>query len=186
MIYLASKSPRRSALLDQINVPFIKIEGEIEEKRFPNELPEEYVLRLAIGKAKAGFLNRNKEIPVLGADTVVVLGGSIFEKPLNQQHAAEMMRSLSGKTHKVYTAIALLNADKIKSKIVITEVTFKSLSEDEITQYWETEEPLGKAGGYGIQGQGAKFITHVNGSYTGVVGLPLFETSQLIKEFIKD
>lgn len=186
MIYLASQSPRRAELLTQINISFTIVDGEVEEKQAENELPKDYVLRLAKSKAQAGFLNSKKDKPVLGADTVVVLRSSIFEKPLNQQHAEEMMLCLSGKTHQVYTAIAVTNGLKTESEIVITEVTFKPLSTKEIAQYWETKEPLGKAGGYGIQGQGAQFISHINGSYSAVVGLPLFETNQLIKAFIKD
>ena len=186
MIYLASQSPRRAELLMQINVSFSIVNGTVEEQQAQNESPEDYVLRLAINKAQAGFRNSKKDKPVLGADTVVVLENRVFEKPLNQQHAAEMMRCLSGNKHQVYTAIAMSNGTETKSKLVITDVTFKTLSDNDIVQYWETKEPLGKAGGYGIQGQGAQFITHINGSYTGVVGLPLYETNQLIKKFIKD
>ena len=186
MIYLASQSPRRAELLAQINILFTKVDGEIIECREKNESAEQYVLRLAIQKSQKGFQNSPQDKPVLGADTVVVLDKLIFEKPNNQHDAAKMMRLLSGQTHQVYTAISLTNGEKMKSQSVISEETFKALSEQEISDYWDSKEPLGKAGGYGVQGLAAKFISQINGSYTGIVGLPLYETSQLITEFIKD
>ena len=187
MIYLASNSPRRSELLQQIDISFTRVCGEIDEIRYSNESATDYVARLALEKAQQGLLNvlKNKSaaLPVLGADTIVVLSNHIFEKPKNQQDALEMMQLLSGKTHQVYTAVALVSEQKVASILVASKVTFKTLSEDEISLYWKSEEPKGKAGGYAIQGLGATFITHLSGSYSGVVGLPLFETAQLITDF---
>ena len=187
MIYLASNSPRRSELLQQIDISFSRVCGEIDEIRKENESATAYVQRLALEKAQQGFANilkNNSKIrPVLGADTIVVLDGYVFEKPKNQQDARDMMLQLSGKTHQVHTAVALVSENKISTTLVTTTVVFKTLNEDEISCYWQSGEPVGKAGGYGIQGKAAKFIRHLSGSYTGVVGLPLFETAELIANF---
>jgi septum formation protein len=183
-IYLASNSPRRAELLTQIGVSFIRVNANIEECLQEGESAVQYVSRLSIQKAQAGFLNSHQNRPVLGADTIVVIGGDILEKPRNQEHAREMMLMLSGETHQVFTAIALVNENKEKQILVKTSVSFKVLTEQDIKDYWETGEPLDKAGGYGIQGIGGKFVTHINGSYSAVVGLPLYETNELIKNFI--
>lgn len=186
VIYLASNSPRRAQLLTQIGVSFQCVKADIKECLQQGELAEQYVKRLATQKAQAGFLNSYQNKPVLGADTIVVIDGSILEKPRDKIHALEMMLKLSGSTHQVFTAIALVNKHKTKQVMVKTEVTFKVLTKQEISDYWHTGEPNDKAGGYGIQGIAAKFITHINGSYSAVVGLPLYETDMLIKEFLKE
>lgn len=186
MIYLASNSPRRAELLTQIGVTFTRIKADIEERLQPNESATQYVIRLAKQKAQAGFDNSSQDRPVLGADTIVVSGDHILEKPRNQQHAHEMMKILSAATHQVFTAIAVVDNQQSKHILVKTSVTFKALSEQEISDYWQTGEPCDKAGGYGIQGVGGKFVSHISGSYSAVVGLPLYETDQLIKEFIKE
>jgi septum formation protein len=187
MIYLASNSPRRAELLKQIAIPFTRISGDVEELLEVGESATDYVQRLALQKAQQGLYNvvKNKleSAPVLGSDTIVVLGQHIFEKPKDQNEARNMMLMLSGNTHHVYTAIALVSSEEIKTALVTSKVTFKKLSENEISDYWETGEPKGKAGGYGIQGEAGKFITHLEGSYSAVMGLPLFETSELITHF---
>lgn len=185
MIYLASNSPRRAELLQQINIPFGKVNGDIEEKRQDAESPENYVLRLALEKAQTGFKNSQQDKPTLGADTIVVIDQEILEKPRDKAHAKKMLSRLSGRTHQVFTAIALVNDCLLKTQLVKTDVTFKVINEQEIETYWLTGEPLDKAAGYGIQGYAGKFVAHINGSYSAVVGLPLYETDQLIKEFYK-
>jgi septum formation protein len=185
-IYLASNSPRRAELLTQIGVSFTRIKADVEECLQAGELAQDYVSRLALEKAQAGFLNSPQDKPVLGADTIVVIGQKTLEKPRNQAHAQEMMYMLSGATHQVFTAIALVDGRQHKQILIKTSVTFKVLSDQEINDYWQTGEPLDKAGGYGIQGIGGKFVTHINGSYSAVVGLPLYETNELIKNFIQE
>ncbi len=184
MIYLASNSSGRAELLQQINIPFTLVVGDINETLQQGEQAQDYVLRLATQKAQAGFNNSPQNKPVLGADTIIVLGQQVFEKPKNQRHAAQMLGLLSGKTHQVFTAIALIDAKQIKTKLVISEVTFRSLSKQDITDYWATGEPHDKAAGYAIQGIAAKFVTHIAGSYSAIVGLPLYETDQLIIAFL--
>lgn len=184
MIYLASNSPRRAELLQQIKIPFTRINGDVEEEMAEGESAATYVLRLALQKAQAGFSNSAKDMPVLGADTVVVIDNQILEKPRNQAHAKNMLQQLSGRTHQVFTAIAMVNQDSFKTQLVKTDVTFKVLTEQEITEYWLTGEPIDKAGSYGIQGAAGKFVAHLSGSYSAVVGLPLYETDQLINEFL--
>jgi len=182
MIYLASNSPRRAQLLEQIGVPFVRVKAAIAELKAAGESAENYVQRLAMQKAQAGLVNSDKSCPVLGADTVVVIDRQILEKPADRRHAKKMLQQLSGRSHQVFTAIALLDGRTVKTKLVKTDVSFKVLSEQEIDDYWSTGEPLDKAGGYAIQGFAGKFITNISGSYSAVVGLPLYETAQLIKE----
>lgn len=183
MIYLASNSPRRAQLLQQIGVSFMQVQAAIEEKIQVGEAAEDYVLRLAREKAQAGFKNSARKNPALGADTIVVIDQQVLEKPTDQEHAREMLLSLSGRTHQVFTAIAIADACSVKTQLVATEVSFKVLTEQDIADYWLTDEPLDKAGGYAIQGIAGKFVTHMSGSYSAVVGLPLYETEQLIKDF---
>ncbi len=184
-IYLASGSPRRSELLTQLCVCFSVIKAPIEEVKLASESAEQYVLRLALEKAQAGWQSSKQDRPVLGADTIVVYKQQILEKPQDQLHAKEMMQLLSGKTHQVFTAVAVVDKQHQQQVLVKTDVTFKTLSEQEITDYWLTGEPLDKAGGYGIQGLAGRFITNISGSYTAVVGLPLYETEQLLIGFSK-
>lgn len=184
VIYLASNSPRRAELLSQIGVTFTRVEASIEEFHQQGESAEQYVCRLSQQKAQAGFQNSRQDRPVLGADTIVVFANNILEKPRDKAHAREMLLMLSGATHQVFTAVTLVNNHHQKHVLVKTDVTFKTLTDQEISDYWHTDEPLDKAGGYGIQGIGGKFVTHINGSYSAVVGLPLYETDTLIKDFI--
>jgi nucleoside triphosphate pyrophosphatase len=183
-IYLASRSPRRRELLAQIGVRFAALAVDTDETRLPGEHPEDYVLRLALEKARAvrAALPRSDHRPVLGADTAVVIGERILGKPEHREAALTMMRLLSGRAHRVLTAVALITSDGERTDLSETRVTFRTLDEDEVLRYWSTGEPRDKAGGYGIQGYGALFVSGLNGSYSGVMGLPLFETGRLLAQ----
>ncbi len=185
-IYLASQSPRRRELLSQIDVNFQMIDINITEKRALNESPTAYVSRVAMDKAVAGWesLARLEDIPVLGADTEVVFQDDVFGKPESLQHAVEMIYFLSGKTHQVISSVALCR-DSARWQVTTTsEVSFNTLTQAEVIDYCNTEEYVGKAGAYAIQGRAARFISHINGSYSAVMGLPLFETYQLIQDAV--
>ncbi|MBD1581061.1 Maf family protein [Pseudoalteromonas sp. S16_S37] len=184
-LYLASASPRRKQLLAQLNYDFIQFSVDADETQLNNEPPLQYVERLARLKAESAVAQGYSDRPVLGSDTVVVIDNIALGKPKDEQDFLNTMRRLSGRTHQVYTAIALADSNHTISTVVCTEVTFKQLSTQEMHQYWLSGEPLDKAGGYGIQGIGGKFITKLSGSYFAVMGLPLYETDQLIKEFTK-
>ncbi len=183
MIYLASASPRRQELLQQIGVQFEQVLPEIEELKGESESGVEYVERLAMEKAQAGQRMTTGDKPVLGADTIVMLGDEVLEKPRDFEHARQMLKKLSGKQHKVCTAVALVWGEKRESQVVETLVEFTLLSEQDILAYWESGEPRDKAGAYGIQGLGGRFVSFIQGSYSAVVGLPLYETDCLIRDF---
>ena len=183
MLFLASNSPRRAELLSQINVQFEHVSVEVDETKQVNETSQDYVQRLALEKALAGLDKSKHKGVVLGADTIVVCEHVVMEKPENKQHAQQMMALLSANTHHVLTAVALVSKQKQSVKLVTTAVTFKALTTQDISDYWETGEPQDKAGGYGIQGIAGQFVTHISGSYSAVVGLPLYETAELIKSF---
>ena len=183
-VYLASGSPRRRELLQQIGVSFRVVGMAVDEAVWPDETPLAYVTRLAAAKADAGW-ERSRDahrVPVLAADTAVVLDGKILGKPADRQDAEDMLGQLSGRTHEVLTAIALRTASGFQTRVSRSEVTFRSITAAEAGAYWETAEPSDKAGGYAIQGRGAIFITDLRGSYSGVMGLPLFETAELLRD----
>ncbi len=180
-IFLASCSPQRKALLRFLEYPFEVLQIDIVEQRQPHEKPENYVCRLAQQKAAQGLSLLRQPMPVLGADTIVVHEGTVLEKPENKAQACYMLAQLAGQTHQVYTAIALLYPGYQDVRLVTTKVTFCCLTPDEIDAYWQTKEPLNRAGGYAIQGIGGRFVAHIEGSYSAVVGLPLLETNLLIK-----
>lgn len=186
-LYLASQSPRRRELLQQIGVRHQVISADVIEVPRTHESPSDYVQRLAREKAEAGYASVKRlqldAKPVLGADTIVVINNEILEKPRDAEHAAAMLRQLAGATHQVMTAVALVSEDAQANKLSITDVVFRALAEDEIAAYWLTGEPRDKAGGYGIQGLGAVFVQQIRGSYTGVVGLPIEQTIELLQEF---
>lgn len=182
-IYLASGSPRRQELLTQLGVAFEKIVPGIEEQRRPQESAQQYVTRLAREKAQAGVAMVNQDLPVLGADTIVILNGEVLEKPRDAAHAAEMLGKLSGETHQVMTAVALADRQNTLDALVVTDVTFRVLTEHDIAGYVASGEPSDKAGAYGIQGLGGCFVRKINGSYHAVVGLPLVETYELLSNF---
>ena len=179
-IILASASPRRQELLRQLGVEFDLHPVAIDERPREGESPSEYVLRLAREKAVAAFKAHHR--PTLGADTVVVVEGEILGKPGLPDEARAMLKKLSGKTHEVYSGVALVTEDKTLATFSRTLVTFKRLLEEEIEAYLATGEPFDKAGAYAIQGKGAVFVRSIEGSYSGVVGLPLFETAQLFRK----
>ena len=183
MLYLASGSPRRQELLTQLGVSFERLLPGIEEERQPGESAQHYVSRLAREKAQAGVAIAPQDLPVLGSDTIVVLNGEVLEKPRDVEHAAVMLRLLSGRTHQVMTAVALADSVQTIDCLVTTEVTFRVLSEEDIHGYIASGEPMDKAGAYGIQGLGGCFVRKINGSYHAVVGLPLVETYELLSNF---
>lgn len=185
-IYLASASPRRKQLLSQLDVEFEQFATDIDESQKEGESAELFVCRLAEEKARAGVAIAKQNFPVLGSDTIVVLDGKVLGKPQDLADAVATLSSLSGKTHQVMTAIAFATTKAVKSQVVTTDVTFKELSQQEIKDYCATKEPFDKAGSYGIQGGAGRFVTKLNGSYFAVMGLPLYETEQLLAEFIKE
>ncbi len=183
-IYLASGSPRRRELLAQLDISFEILMGDIDESLRPGELPDAYVRRMAGDKTRAALQRlTGRHAPVLGADTAVVVDRQILGKPADQAAAAAMLRRLSGREHEVLSAVAI--SDNARQAVAVnrTTVTFRPLSEAEIEGYWATGEPCDKAGGYAIQGLGAVFIEAIHGSYSGVMGLPLFETAHLLNDF---
>ena len=187
-LYLASGSPRRRELLTQIGVSFNTISAAIDETPFANESPLAYVERLALEKARAGFDRLLKSILgstfcVLGADTAVVLDGHILGKPVDEVDALAMLMALSGREHEVLTAVALIDAERSETRVVRSRVSFRNISKQEACLYWASGEPRDKAGGYAIQGLAAVFVAGLNGSYSGVVGLPVCETAELLGHF---
>lgn len=182
-LYLASSSPRRANLLEQIGVSFRIVKPDISEEIADSELPEEMVLRLAVEKARKGAEMVEEPLPVMGADTIVLIRNMILGKPGDRNQAKKMLSRLSGKTHRVLTAVAICQEDRIEQAISETLVRFRHLTEEEQISYCNTDEPLDKAGAYAIQGLGAVFIESIKGSYSGVVGLPLMETSRLLSLF---
>lgn len=185
-LLLASGSSRRKELLDQIGVSYQTASMDIDESVHVNEAPADYVLRLAQEKALAG-ITFAPEKAVLAADTSVVVDGVILGKPTDEADAQNMLRQLSGKAHQVLTGIAVAkNIEgelKVDAQVVSTEVYFSALTEQQIEQYVNTQEPMDKAGGYGIQGKAALFVERIEGSYSNVVGLPLAETGKLLQAF---
>lgn len=184
MLYLASKSPRRRDLLGRLGLPFGVLDLDIPEHRQPGEPAEDYVRRVAREKAGAGLLTvvGNPSAVVLGADTEVVLDDEVFGKPRDDADAAAMLRKLSGRSHRVISAVSLVSPAREVQGMSVSEVTFAELSDDQITAYVATGEPTGKAGAYAIQGGAEMFITRLSGSYSGVMGLPLYETACLLRE----
>lgn len=182
-IYLASRSPRRGELLTQIGVRFASLAADIDEARRSDEPPQVYVRRVALDKGRAGraTLPASDDRPVLAADTAVVRADALLGKPRDREDAARMLRLLSGRTHRVLTAVALIAGAREWVEMSESRVTFRLIGETEIQRYWRTGEPLDKAGGYGIQGHGALFVAALEGSYSGVMGLPLFETGRLLE-----
>ena len=184
MIYLASRSPRRRDLLDQLGVDFEILETDVDESPLAGETPAALVQRLAVSKADAGWrqLGRPGARLVLGADTIVVVDGTVLGKPRDTAHARELLMRLSGRCHQVLSAVALAGAGATHARLSESRVCFRALSPAECAAYAASEEPLDKAGGYGIQGRAAAFVTELHGSYSGVVGLPLYETAELLSE----
>lgn len=195
-IYLASQSPRRQQLLTQIGVPFeLLLPEDVQaaedlEQAWPGEKPLSYVKRVTLLKLKAAREQMRRQglvpRPILCADTTVALADSIFGKPLDHADAVRMLTELSGQTHQVFTAVAVNSGRQIKCKVQKSSVTFARLSSHEIQAYVQTAEPMGKAGAYAIQGLAASFIQKMVGSHSGIMGLPLYETQQLLSQLAKD
>ncbi|MCY7355650.1 MAG: Maf family nucleotide pyrophosphatase [Lysobacter sp.] len=188
MLHLASRSPRRAELLTRLGLEFGVLDLDVPEQRDPAEPPEDYVRRVAREKSGAGLLQvmAVRDAVVLGADTEVVLGDEVFGKPRGAADAAAMLRRLSGQTHQVISAVSLVSASREVQAVSVSEVTFATLGDEDIERYLASGEWEGKAGAYAIQGLAATFITHLAGSYSGVMGLPLFETARLFREFGMD
>ncbi|GAA5194517.1 nucleoside triphosphate pyrophosphatase [Ferrimonas gelatinilytica] len=179
---LASSSPRRQALLAQLGYRFSVVAPDIDETPRPAETPEAYVARMAREKAEAGRALCEPDSWVLGSDTIVVQDGQLLGKPADQADGLAMLRALSGRSHRVMTAVALAGPGRCRDTLVSTKVIFCPLSETQMLDYWRTGEPADKAGGYGIQGLGGNFVRAIEGSYSAVVGLPLVETRELIEQ----
>ncbi len=184
-VYLASASPRRRELLRQIGVSYRLLRVEIDETPLLDETPRDYVIRLALAKAQTGCaaLGRRKPAPVLGADTAVVVDGIILGKPRDRDEGLAMLALLSGREHQVLSAVALATPARDAVKIQESRVRLRELEPAERAAYWDSGEPRDKAGGYAIQGRAAAFIAELHGSYSGVMGLPLFETTELLRAF---
>ncbi|KGK84321.1 Maf-like protein [Pseudomonas stutzeri] len=183
-LYLASASPRRRELLQQIGVPFSLLAVSVDETPLPDEAAEDYVRRVALDKARAGLaVLPDANACVLAADTSVVLDQRILGKPADRADGLAMLAALSGRSHRVLTAIVLANRCACEVRLVDSEVEFRSIDASEAQAYWDSGEPRDKAGGYAIQGWGAVFVSQLHGSYSAVVGLPLCETAQLLDRF---
>lgn len=182
VICLASASPRRSELLRQIGVAHEARPAEVDESLLAGEAPAAYVRRLAEAKARALWSRGTdaRRLPVLAADTTVELDGEIFGKPADRDEALAMLKRLAGRTHEVHTAVAVLHASGSASRLSTSQVTMRAITPAELDWYWSTGEPADKAGAYAVQGRAAIFITHISGSYSGVMGLPLCETWELL------
>lgn len=185
MLYLASRSPRRNELLGRLDVVFRALDLDVPEIRGAQESPAAYVQRVALDKARAGLarVDGDPDAVVLGSDTEVVLGDRVYGKPVDAADAAAMLASLAGRTHEVITAVALAAHGREQVQVVRSQVTFAAMDAAQIAAYVASGEPMGKAGGYAIQGGAERFISHLAGSYSGVMGLPLQQTGELLRTF---
>lgn len=184
-IVLASTSPRRKELLEQVGLQFTTASIDIDESNVEGEAPSDYVVRLARAKAFAAMPDFSENTVIIAADTTVTIDGHIMGKPFDQADVFAMWHLLTGRIHQVMTGVAVAYAGEIHSAIVTTDVEFLPLTPSQMQSYWDSGEPIGKAGGYAIQGLGAAFIPRIQGSYSNVVGLPLVETLVLITAAIK-
>ena len=182
MLYLASASPRRQQLLEQLGLRFEVMPADVDEAPGAGEAPADYVSRLAQTKARAVVARLKPAALVLAADTAVVLEGAILGKPRDRADGLAMLARLSGRRHQVLSAVALWRAGHLETALSRSEVRFRGISAEEARSYWESGEPADKAGGYAIQGLGAVFVEHLEGSFSGVMGLPLFETVALLQK----
>jgi len=183
-VILASSSPRRAQLLEQIGISFEVLPQAVDETPQTGESGPELALRLAHEKAQSAIECAGKPNSLaLGSDTVVVVGDMLLDKPLSSNDALRMLMQLSGRVHRVCTAVSLASKNTFAARLSETKVKFRQIPESEARAYWQTGEPSGKAGGYAIQGFGAAFVESISGSYSGVMGLPLFETAALLAEF---
>ncbi len=178
-LILASSSQRRREILEAMGLAFVIRVTDVDEKMLTGESPADMVLRLA--SAKAATIPAGPGVIVIGADTAVVLGEECFGKPADFEDALRMLSALSGRTHQVMTGIAVASAASVATALSVTEVRFRDIGPNEARRYWQSGEPQGKAGAYAIQGRGGMFVEAIMGSYTGVVGLPVFETARLLQ-----
>lgn len=176
-LHLASSSPRRAELLTALGFQFTQQGVDVDETRLDGEAPEAMVSRLAVAKALAC----DRDAVIIGADTVVVQGDAVFGKPQTAAEAVSMLEALSDAVHQVMTGVAVRRGEHVHTAVSVTDVRFRSIDADEARRYWNTGEPADKAGAYAVQGLGGIFVASINGSYSGVVGLPVFETSQLLR-----
>lgn len=193
-LYLASQSPRRKELLESMGLQLKCCPADIDETASAGESPQNYVQRLALEKAKTAYANISKpvkNIPCLGADTIVACNGELFGKPKNKQDAQRMWHAMSASQHQVLTAIAVVcevlnegsNELREQTALSLNQVSFKKVTDDEMDIYWQSGEPQDKAGAYGIQGRASAWIESIQGSYTGIMGLPLYETNEALKHY---
>lgn len=191
-IFLASRSPRRRTLIEQLGLRYQIVDVDVDERHRDGESPADYVARLALEKARSGWHQVAVQgVPVVGADTCIVLNGRIVGKPVDKAHGIALLKQYSGATHEVVSGVAMVgtvgnaseSAPQEQVRVNISRVTFRRLTDQECERYWETQEPLDKAGGYAIQGKAAGFISNIEGSYSGIMGLPLYEFAELISVF---
>ena len=192
-VYLASQSPRRRQLLEQLGVPYELLlpdaseDAEALEVVLPSESPKAYVQRVTLLKLTAALVRMKRRslavAPVLCSDTTVAVGATILGKPNDPKHAQQMLSALSGKTHRVLTAVAVGSVRKQRQTLSISSVRFAPMTNQQIKHYVDSGEPMGKAGAYAIQGRAAAHIEHISGSYSGIMGLPMFETAQILRDF---
>lgn len=182
-LYLASTSPRRLELMHQIGLYPQVLSVSVDESALPNELPHSFVRRLAVEKAQAGFNSVSGDtVWVVGGDTIVVADGQVLGKPRDKADFMRMLKLLSGNVHEVLSGVAVVHDGVVRSAVNSSQVWMRSLKNSELEAYWASGEPQGKAGGYAIQGRAARFIQRIDGSYSGIMGLPLFELDQLLQE----
>lgn len=182
-LILASSSPRRLELIEQLGLQPMVIAADIDETPHTGEDPHDYVLRLSQGKAQKVASQQDAVAIVLGADTIIDHAGQVLGKPDNLQQSIDMLTQLAASTHRVLTGVTIIRGDQLESAVIATEVSMREISVDEMRAYWRTGEPQGKAGSYAIQGRGARFVNAIHGSYSNVVGLPLFETADMLSRF---
>lgn len=182
-LVLASQSPRRQELLRQLGLRFSVCVADVEEGPRELETPAGYAVRIALEKARAGAAKHGGTLPVLGADTDVVLDGRVLGKPRDRAEALAMLAALSDRSHEVYSAVAVVQGARESTRLSVTQVRFGPVTSAQAMAYWASGEPADKAGAYGIQGLGAQFVREVRGSYSGVVGLPIYETVEVLREF---
>lgn len=181
-VLLASSSPRRASLLQQVGLMFETMSPDVDESLAAGEMPVNYVERLSKSKAAAGLIHRPTYV-VIAADTVVALGDEVIGKPRDRADGIEMLMRLSGTTHRVLTGVTVASAAESRTKVVASDVSFRAVSDDEAHAYWRTKEPADKAGGYGLQGIGSIFVEKIHGSPSAVIGLPMLETELMLKHF---
>lgn len=180
-LYLASRSPRRQELLRQVGLRFEVVPADVDERRRPGQSPADYAVAMALGKARAARVAQ--PLPVLGADTDVVIDDEVLGKPRGRDEALAMLARLAGRTHEVHSGVALVLGDRAETAVSVTRVSFGAITPAQASAYWDSGEPADKAGAYAIQGRGAQFVREIHGSYSGVVGLPLYETLGLLRRF---